>query len=69
MKNQEPPMRSLLSKDIILKHIKAGNIFINPFNPDNLKTTSYDVRLGENFFQEQSFRISAQRRIFNPFNP
>jgi dCTP deaminase len=68
-KNQRPPMRSLLSRDIVLEHIKNKNIFINPFNFVNLKTTSYDARLGENFFQEQSFRRSTQRKIFNPFNP
>ncbi len=63
-----PPMRSLLSTAQILRHIKLGNIFISPFVRPNLKTTSYDVRLGENFFQEQPFRTSL-RRIFNPFNP
>jgi dCTP deaminase len=66
--SQKPPMRSLLSKRMILEHKKQENIFINPFNPQNLHTTSYDVRLGENFFQEQSFRAS-NRRIFNPFDP
>lgn len=68
MSGKQPPMRSLLSKNVILQHIKEGNIFINPFNPKNLKTTSYDARLGKNFFQEQSFGTSS-RRIFNPFNP
>lgn len=68
MKKQQPPMRSLLSRDMVLKHIKEENIFINPFNYKNLGTTSYDIRLGENFFQEQSFRAS-NRKIFNPFNP
>lgn len=67
-KGRRPPMRSLLSKAMILRHIKMGNIFISPFNPQNLKTVSYDARLGENFFQEQPFRTSC-RRIFNPFNP
>ncbi len=67
-KRRKPPMRSLLSKEMILWHIKKGNIFISPFNPQDLKTVSYDVRLGENFFQEQPFRTSC-RRIFNPFNP
>lgn len=61
-------MRSLLSKDLILQHIEEGNIFINPFNLKNLGTTSYDSRLGENFFQEQPFR-ALDRRIFNPFDP
>lgn len=63
------PLRSLLSKDMIAYHYKEGNIFISPFNPEkNLQTTSYDVRLGANYFQEQPFRTST-RRNFNPFNP
>ncbi len=68
MKKQKAPMRSLLSKDMILRHMKRRNIFIAPFNSQNLQTTSYDVRMGANFFQEQPFRTSS-RKIFNPFNP
>ena len=64
----DAPMRSLLSRDIILEHMEKGNIFINPFSLKSLQTTSYDVRLGANFFQEQPFRTSL-RKIFNPFNP
>ncbi len=37
----------LLSRDAILTHIKKGNIVIDPFIKSNLKTTSYDVSLGE----------------------
>ena len=66
--SNKPPGRSLLTKDMIFWHRERGNIFIDPFIPTNLKTTSYDVRLGTNFFQEQPFR-SAARRIFNPFDP
>lgn len=66
---EKAPMRSLLSKGKILEHIKMGNIFIHPFDENrNLNTTSYDVRLGDNFFQEQPFRTMS-RRIFNPFDP
>ncbi len=64
---EESPGRSLLSKNLILEHFKMGNIFISPFNIKNLNTTSYDVRLGENFFEERPFR-SSKRRIFNPFD-
>jgi dCTP deaminase len=53
---------------MILWHKNQGNIFINPFDPKNLQTTSYDVRLGRFFFQEQPFRASF-RGVFNPFNP
>src|SRR3989344_8063396 len=66
--SHQPPLRSLLSKDQILIQKNLGNIFIEPYNPKNLQTTSYDVRLGENYFSEQPFR-SSSRRIFNPFNP
>lgn len=68
MINEKPPMRSLLSKEMILEHKEQGNIFINPFNLRNLNTVSYDVRLGGIFFQEQPFR-ALNRRIFNPFDP
>ena len=42
----------LLSRDAILKHIKKGTIVIDPFLDRNLKTTSYDVSLGEWFWRE-----------------
>lgn len=53
---------------MINHHLENGNIFIFPFNNSNLQTTSYDVRLGPNFFQEQPFRGVSSRRIFNPFD-
>lgn len=42
----------LLSRDAILRHIKKGTIVIDPFKSANLKTTSYDVSLGEWYFKE-----------------
>lgn len=42
-----------LSDKRILKEIEAGNIIIDPFTPQNLSTSSYDVTLGEYFFVEQ----------------
>lgn len=42
----------LLSRPDILNHIKKGTIVIEPFNDDNLKTTSYDVTLGEWHWRE-----------------
>jgi dCTP deaminase len=55
---------SVLSKPEILKHYKAGNIIIDPFDNSNLSNTSYDVRLGKYFFrQTQVERIQA----VNPF--
>lgn len=42
----------LLSRDAILRHIKEGNIVVDPFDGRKLKTTSYDVSLGEWFWRE-----------------
>ncbi|OGZ30197.1 MAG: hypothetical protein A2931_03750 [Candidatus Niyogibacteria bacterium RIFCSPLOWO2_01_FULL_45_48] len=42
----------LLSRDAILRHMKEGNIIIDPYEPKKLKTTSYDVTLGEYFWRE-----------------
>ena len=42
-----------LSDKKILEEKKNGDIVITPFNRDNLNTSSYDVTLGEWYFQEQ----------------
>ncbi len=42
----------LLSRDAILKHFQEGNIVIDPFDDRKLKTSSYDVSLGEWFWRE-----------------
>lgn len=42
-----------LSDRKILDEIKKGDIIIEPFRRDNLATSSYDVTLGEYYFQEQ----------------
>ncbi|MBI2063922.1 MAG: hypothetical protein HYT65_02940 [Candidatus Yanofskybacteria bacterium] len=42
----------LLSQNQILKHLRGGTIVIEPFNKKQLKTTSYDVTLGEWFWRE-----------------
>jgi len=44
----------LLSRDQILKHYKQGTIVIEPFDERKLKTTSYDVTLGEWFWRERA---------------
>lgn len=43
----------LLSRDQILKHMDRGTIVISPFNDRNLKTTSYDVTLGDFYWRER----------------
>lgn len=42
-----------LSDRKILEEKKKGDIVIEPFNPKNLATSSYDVTLGEYYFREQ----------------
>lgn len=44
----------LLSRDAILRHLKNGTIVIDPFREENLKTTSYDVMLGEWYWRERN---------------
>jgi len=46
----------LLSQNQILEHMKNGKIVIDPYNEKNLKTTSYDVTLGEWFWREKAPR-------------
>lgn len=43
----------LLSERQILAHVAKGTIVIDPFDPRKLKTTSYDVSLGEWFWRER----------------
>ncbi len=42
----------LLSRDAILNNLTEGNIVIDPFDDRKLKTSSYDVSLGEWFWRE-----------------
>ncbi len=42
----------LLSREAILWHLDNGSIVIDPFSEKNLKTTSYDVTLGEWYWRE-----------------
>lgn len=43
---------SLLSRPEILRHYFAGNIAIDPFDPESVGTNSYDVTLGEYVWRE-----------------
>lgn len=60
------PGRGLMTRRIILQHMRAGNVVIFPFNERNLSTTSYDARLGKYYFREQ--RHQGKRRVLIPFN-
>lgn len=44
---------SVLNNEQIMKYRDSGDLVIEPFNPKNLKTSSYDVRLGKYFYREQ----------------
>lgn len=44
----------LLSRDKIMEHMERGTIVIDPFEPRQLKTTSYDVTLGEWYWREEA---------------
>lgn len=54
----------VLSKTDILTHLKAGNIVVDPFNPDNLANASYDVRLGKYYYRQDPMDIT---QTVNPF--
>jgi dCTP deaminase len=42
----------LLSRNAILRHLKEGNIVVDPFDERKLKTASYDISLGEWLWRE-----------------
>lgn len=56
---------SPLTDRLILAHMKAGNIVINPFNEKNMQSSSYDIRLGRYYFEEQ--HPGPDFRLFNPY--
>ena len=53
-----------LSDKEILRYKKLGNIVIEPFEKENLATSSYDVSLGEWYFREQRQNFD----IYNPYD-
>ncbi len=56
----------LLSRDAIVRHLKQGTIVIDPFQEENLKTTSYDVTLGEWYWRENN--PSGRHTIHNLYD-
>lgn len=42
---------SILSDQGILEHLDKGTVVIEPFNMENLSTSSYDVTLGETYYR------------------
>ena len=56
----------LLSRTGILRHMSGGTIVIDPFDDFNLKTTSYDVALGEWYWKERN--PSGRHTIHNMYD-
>ncbi|TAK04926.1 deoxycytidine triphosphate deaminase [Patescibacteria group bacterium] len=63
------PGRSLLTRGKILEHAEAGDIVIRPFNEKNVKTTSYDVRLGKWHFRKSRSGEKSRDGLMPMFNP
>lgn len=55
-----------LSDRKILEHMKSGTVVIEPFDKQNLSTSSYDVTLGEWYFRESPPK--AYKNIYNPYS-
>jgi len=58
---------SALSDKLILQYLNE-KIIIDPFNPRNLNTSSYDVTLGEYFFREQGLNDDRPNNIYNIYS-
>jgi dCTP deaminase len=56
----------LLSRDAILKHMKKGNIIIDPFCEKNLTSASYDVTLGRYYWRESYH--NGSNIVYNPYD-
>jgi len=70
----DPNNCGVLGYDAILKEMDARRIIIYPFKKHNLKSCSYDVTLGECYYEEQSPNTSESNLarnstiIFNPYS-
>ncbi|XXQ36292.1 dUTPase-like domain-containing protein [Plasmodiophora brassicae] len=58
--------QSLLSDAALMEHMARGTVVIEPFIPENLSTSSYDVTLGEYYFREAT--PEPGDGIFNPYS-
>jgi dCTP deaminase len=58
--------KGCLSDKDILRHRDKGYIHIEPFDRDNLNTSSYDVTLGKYFFRERAPDVGV--RIYNIYD-
>ncbi len=58
---------SALSDTAIVRHMAQGTVIIEPFDEQNLSTSSYDVTLGNWFWREQE-PDRYRRRTYNPYS-
>lgn len=58
---------TVLSDKQILDGMRFGKVVIQPFDPKNLSTSSYDVRLGEWFYREQT-ATKFNGNVFNIYD-
>eukprot|EP00029_Vermamoeba_vermiformis_P007866 TRINITY_DN3525_c0_g1_i1.p1 TRINITY_DN3525_c0_g1~~TRINITY_DN3525_c0_g1_i1.p1 ORF type:complete len:237 (-),score=61.82 TRINITY_DN3525_c0_g1_i1:43-753(-) len=66
MENTDPSVTSLLSDKAILRYMDQGKVIIEPFNRNNLSTSSYDVTLGPYYYRETN--PEPGQGIYNPFS-
>lgn len=59
---------SLLSNKYIKEYMKEGEIIIEPYNENNLNTSSYDVRLGEYYFKEKDPAKNMESSLYNIYS-
>ena len=55
----------VLAKPAILAAYQRGDLFISPFNERQVKNSSYDVRLGEWYYEEQH---ALPASLLNPYD-
>ena len=55
-----------MSNKRIREEMHQGDIIISPFKEENLSTSSYDVTLGEYYFEEQQSNLP--HNIYNPYS-
>jgi len=58
---------SVLSRDMILRGKEEGWVHIDPFKAARVKTSSYDISLGEYFWVTP--KLHPGSHVFNPYNP
>lgn len=59
--------QSVLSDEEIRRGVKEGYVIIHPYNEKLVKTSSYDVSIGEYYWTTRSAHPGS--RLFNPHNP